>query len=62
MAFNLFQSSTTKNADYISQAVNILGELLSRGSSIETAYTGDKIEAAPLAAILEVKVMQIVFS
>lgn len=40
----------------MSQSVTILGELLSRGSSLGTAYTADEIEAAPLAAILEVKV------
>lgn len=44
------------NPEYISQAVTILGELLSRGSSLSTAYSADEIEAAPLAAILEVKV------
>lgn len=36
--------------------MTILGELLSRGSSLGTAYMADEIEAAPLAAILEVKV------
>lgn len=37
--------------------MTILGELLSRGSSLGTAYTADEIEAAPLAAIVEVKVL-----
>lgn len=51
------QSSTTKNPEYISQSVTILGELLSRGSSLGTVYSADAIEAARLAAILEVKVI-----
>lgn len=53
---NKFQSTEAKNAEYISQSVTILGELLSRGNSLGTAYLADEIEAAPLAAILEVKV------
>lgn len=53
---NNFQSTATKNPEYIAQAVTILGELLSRGSALGTTYSADEIEAAPLAAILEVKV------
>lgn len=53
----IFQSTATKNPEYITQAVTILGELLSRGSALGTAYSADEIEAAPLAAILEVKVI-----
>lgn len=52
------QSTATKNPEYISQAVTILGELLSRGSALGTTYSADEIEAAPLAAILEVKVIK----
>lgn len=54
--FNHSQSSNTNNAQYISDAVTVLGELLSRGNSLGATYTLDQGEAAPLAAILEVKV------
>lgn len=50
------QSSNTDNAQYVSDAVTVLGELLSRGNSLGATYTLDQGEAAPLAAILEVKV------
>lgn len=39
----------------MSQAIIILGELLSRGSNLGMTYSSDEIEAV-LAAILEVKV------
>lgn len=50
------QSSQPNNPDLISDTVAILGEMLSRGSSLGPTYTLDQAEAAPLAAVLEVKV------
>lgn len=61
LRFIQFQSSDTKNTEFISHAIAILGELLSRGSTLGATYSADEIEAAPLAAILEVKVSKITF-
>lgn len=40
----------------VSETVALLGELLSRGSNLGPSYSLDQAEAAPLAAVLEVKV------
>ena len=46
----------------MSNAVKYLGELLSRqGSNLGDSYLIDQPEAAPLAAILEVKVSTTIF-
>lgn len=39
-----------------SETVVLLGELLSRGNNFGPSYALDQTEAAPLAAVLEVKV------
>lgn len=46
----------------ISESVAIIGELLSRGSNVGSGYVLNQAEAAPLAAVLEVKVRYSVIS
>lgn len=52
-----FQSSPTGSSSSIAEAVRLLSDLLSRqGINFGDGYVTDQAEAAPLAAILEVKV------